>query len=105
MATVTVDASSLASSIDDQNVVIVDARGIVPYRFKHIKNARPLGVESVISIADNGANLVVDAATAEKVFTSLGIDDSKTVMVYSESVDPSAARIVWTLMYYGHTNV
>ena len=105
MATVTVDASSLASSIDDPNVVIVDARGITPYRFRHIKNARPLGIESVISIADNGANLVIDAATAEKVFSSLGIDDSKTVVIYGESVDPSAARIVWTLMYHGHPNV
>jgi thiosulfate/3-mercaptopyruvate sulfurtransferase len=105
MAKVAVDASSLASNIDDPNVVIVDARGIIPYRFKHIKNARPLGVESVISIADNGANLVIDAATAEKVFSSLGIDDSKTVVVYGESIDPSAARIAWTLMYHGHPNV
>jgi thiosulfate/3-mercaptopyruvate sulfurtransferase len=105
MAAVTVDANSLASNIDDPNVVIVDARGIIPYRFRHIKNARPLGVESVISIADNGANLVIDAATAEKVFSSLGIGDSNTVVVYGESVDPSAARIVWTLMYHGHPNV
>jgi len=97
MATVTVDADSLVPSIDDPNLVIIDARGIIPYRLKHIKKARPLGVESVISIADNGANLVIDAATAEKVFSSLGIDDSKTVAVYGDSVDPSAARIVWTL--------
>lgn len=105
IATVTVDAISLASSIDYPNVVIVDARGIIPYRFRHIKNAKPLGIESVITLADNGANLVIDAATAEKIFSSLGIDDSKTVIVYGESVDPSAARIVWTLMYYGHANV
>jgi thiosulfate/3-mercaptopyruvate sulfurtransferase len=95
----------LASSINEPNIVILDARGIIPYRFRHIKNARSLGIESVISLADNGANLVIDAATAENVFSSLGIDDSKTVIVYGESVDPSAARIVWTLMYYGHTNV
>jgi thiosulfate/3-mercaptopyruvate sulfurtransferase len=105
MATITTDANWLSSHLDDPNIVIIDARGMMPHRFSHIKNARPLGLESVISIADNGANLVIDSTTAEKVFGSLGIDDSKAVLVYGESIDPSAARIVWTLMYYGHTNV
>lgn len=103
--TITIDANSLASRLDDPNIVIIDAREIMAYRFRHIKNAKPLGVESVISIADNGANLVIDAPTAEQLFTSLEIDDSKKVVVYGESIDPSAARIVWTLMYHGHLNV
>ena len=34
-----------------------------------------------------------------------GIDDSKTIVVYGEYPNPSAARVVWTLMYYGHPNV
>lgn len=105
MATITTDANWLLSHLDDPDIVIIDARGVMPHRFSHIKNARPLGLESVISIADKGVNLVIDATTAEKVFSSLGIDDSKTVFVYGESIDPSAARIVWTLMYHGHTNV
>ena len=77
---------------------IIDARGIMTYRFRHIKNARPLGIESVISVADNEANLVIDTSTAEKLFSSIGIDDSKKVVVYGESIDPSAARIIWTLI-------
>jgi thiosulfate/3-mercaptopyruvate sulfurtransferase len=103
--TITIDANSLASFLDDPNIVIIDARETMAYRFRHIKNARHLGIESVISIADNGANLVIDAPTAEQLFSSVGIDGSKNVVVYGESVDPSAARIVWTLMYHGHLNV
>lgn len=103
--TITIDANWLASRLDDPNIVIIDAREIMAYRSRHIKNARRLGIESVISVADNGANLVIDAPTAEKVFSSVGIDDSKKVVVYGESTDPSAARIVWTLMYHGHLNV
>lgn len=99
------DANWLASHLDDPNIVIIDAREIMTYRSRHIKNATRLGIESVISVADNGANLVIDAPTAEKVFSSVGIDDSKKVVVYGESADPSAARIVWTLMYHGHLNV
>jgi thiosulfate/3-mercaptopyruvate sulfurtransferase len=103
--TITIDANWLASCLDDSNIVIIDSREIMAYRFRHIKNAKHLGIESVISIADNGANLVVDAPTAEQLFSSIGIDGSKNVIVYGESVDPSAARIVWTLMYHGHLNV
>src|SRR5919106_1772879 len=100
-----VDSKWLASHLDDPNLVIIDTRDNISYRFRHIKNARPLGIERVISVAGNGANLVVDGSLAEKVFTELGIDDSKTVIVYGEYGDPSAARVVWTLMYHGHPNV
>ena len=92
--TITVDANWLLFHLDDPNVVVVDGRGLVPYRFGHIRKATPLNVEQVVFIDDNGSNLVINAQTAEKVFSSLGIDDSKTVVVYGEYPDPSAARIV-----------
>ncbi len=97
---VTVDSKWLASNLDN-NIVILDARGSMQYRFGHIKNALPVGVEMVISIADNGANLVIDSAAAEKLFGSYGIDGSKKVVVYGEQDDPSAARVAWSLMYHG----
>jgi thiosulfate/3-mercaptopyruvate sulfurtransferase len=104
---VTVDSKWLLSHLDDPDIIIIDARGVMPYRFGHIKNALPLDVERVISLADNGANLVIDSPTAEKLFGGLGIgtDGSNMVVVYGENMDPSAARIVWTLMYHGHQNV
>lgn len=102
---ITVDADWLNSHIDDIDVVIIDSRGLVPFRFGHIKNALPLEVENVISIHENGSYLVIPPQTAEKVFSELGIDESKLVIVYGEYPDPSSARIVWTLIYYGHTNV
>jgi thiosulfate/3-mercaptopyruvate sulfurtransferase len=101
---ITVDSKWLASHLDSPKIVIIDSRGNIPYRLAHIKNAIPLGVEHVISVADNGANIVLDQSSAEKIFSDLGIDDSKTVVVYGENIDPSAARIVWSLMYHGHQN-
>lgn len=105
MTMITIDANWLSSHLEYPDLVIIDARGPMPYRFRHIKNAIPLGVESVILVADNGSNLVIDQATAEKLFSSLGINDSKKVVVYGESDDPAAGRIVWTLLYHGHPNV
>jgi thiosulfate/3-mercaptopyruvate sulfurtransferase len=102
---VTVGSKWLLSHLDDPNVIIIDTRGVMSYRFGHIKNALSLSIEHVISISHNGANLVIDSSIAEEVFTNLGIDDYKIVVVYGEYMDPSAARIAWTLMYHGHPNV
>src|SRR4029077_17795737 len=99
------DYNWLTAHLDDPDVIVLDARGNMLYRFGHIENALPIGIESLISVADNGANLVVDSETAEKVFTKRRIDKSKAVVVYGENTDPSAARVVWSLLYHGHTNV
>ena len=100
-----IDANWLASHLDDENVIIIDSRGIMPFRFSHIKNAMPLGVEKVISTDENGSYLVIAPQVAEQIFTGMGIDDTKVVIVYGEYPDPSLARIVWTLIYFGHSNV
>lgn len=99
---VIIDSKWLLSHLDYPNLIIIDARGSIPYSIGHIRNALPLAVERVISVAPNGANLVIDAPIAEEVFSSLGIDDNKIVVAYGEHMNPSAARIAWTLMYHGH---
>lgn len=101
----TIDSSWLTSHLDDENLIIIDSRGIMPFRFSHIKNAIPMGVENVISINENGSYMVIAPQVAEQIFTELGIDDTKVVVVYGEYPDPSLARIVWTLIYFGHKNV
>ena len=58
--------------------------------------ALPISIVYLISDADNEANLVVDPNFAAKVFTRHGIDRSKAVVVYGESDDPSAVRIIWS---------
>lgn len=99
---VTVDNKWLAANLDNPGVVILDTRGNMPYRFGHIKNALPLGIEMVVAIAQNGAKLVIDSEAAEKVFSSCGIDDLKKVVIYGEPDDPTPARVAWSLMCHGH---
>ena len=101
---ITVTSKWLLEHLEDRDLVIIDGRGNMPYRLGHIKNARYLGIEKVISLADNGANLVLDKSLAEELFSNLGIDDPKMVVVYGEYMDPSSSRIAWTLMYHGHPN-
>lgn len=94
--------SWLAEHLNDDNIVILDSRGNTAYSYAHIPNSQPLGLEKVVKTNQYGANLVLETEQAEKLFSSLGIDDTKTVIIYGDYLDPSAARIAWTLLYFGH---
>ena len=86
-----VSHSWVAQHLNDQNVVILDSRGSVAYSYAHIPNSQPLGIEKMIKTNQYGANLVLDADQAAKLFSSLGIDETKTVIIYGDYLDPSAA--------------
>jgi thiosulfate/3-mercaptopyruvate sulfurtransferase len=92
----------LAEHYHDPDLVILDSRGPVAYSYAHIPNSQPLGLEKIIKINQHGANMVPDTEQATVLFGSLGIDDSKTVVIYGDYLDPSSARIAWTLLYFGH---
>jgi thiosulfate/3-mercaptopyruvate sulfurtransferase len=92
----------LAEHYDDPDLVILDSRGSIAYSYDHIPNSQPLGVEKVVKINQYGSNLVIESDQAATLFGSLGIDESKTVVIYGDYLDPSAARISWTLLYFGH---
>jgi thiosulfate/3-mercaptopyruvate sulfurtransferase len=100
-----IDSKWLDSLLNNNNLVIIDARGKFAHRFGHIKNSIPLDIDQVISIANNGSYLALEQQYVEKLFSNLGINNSKTVVVYGEYPDPSAARVVWTLNYFGYQNV
>jgi thiosulfate/3-mercaptopyruvate sulfurtransferase len=100
-----VDSDWLASNLNNNNLIIIDARGKFAHRFGHIENSRPLDIEQIIQIGNNGSHLVIEQQQAENIFSKLGIDNSKTVVVYGDYPDPSVARMVWTLNYFGHENV
>jgi len=94
--------SWLSEHYNDPDIVILDSRGNVAYSYAHIPNSQPLGVEKVVKTNEYGANLVLDTDKASSLFGSLGIDETKTVVIYGDYMDPSAARIAWTLLYFGH---
>ncbi|MGI0009931.1 MAG: sulfurtransferase [Nitrosopumilaceae archaeon] len=94
--------SWLAEHLNDDNIVILDSSGNVSYSYAHIPNSQPLGLEKVVKTNQYGADLVLDTEQTAKLFGSLGIDDTKTVIIYGDYLDPSAARIAWTLLYFGH---
>jgi len=104
MADLIVSYRWLSEHLDDADLVILDTRPKIAYMYGHIPNSVPLAVDQVIKISEHGAHLAPDADVASAVFGSLGIDDTKTVVVTGEAMDPSLARVAWTLQYFGHEN-
>lgn len=92
----------LKEHYSDPNVVILDTRPKPMFLYGHILNSQSLTIEQVIQIDQYGANLVVNEKKITDLFSSLGIDDSKTVVLIGDSMDPSVARIAWTFLYFGH---
>jgi thiosulfate/3-mercaptopyruvate sulfurtransferase len=94
----------LKNNLSDPNLVILDTRPKTMFLYGHLPHAQSLTIEQVIKFDQFGSNLVNDEEKISSVFGSLGIDKTKTVIVVGDSMDPSAARIAWTLLYLGHDN-
>jgi thiosulfate/3-mercaptopyruvate sulfurtransferase len=92
----------LKENISNPNLVILDTRPKTMFLYGHLSNAQSLSVDKVIRFDEFGSNLVIEQEKIVELFSSLGIDDTKSVVVIGDSMDPSAARIVWTLLYFGH---
>ena len=92
----------LRDNFADPNIVILDTRPKTMFLYGHISKSQSLTIDQVIQFDQYGANLVVDEKKIIDLFSSLGIDNSKTVVLVGDSMDPSAARIAWTFLYFGH---
>ncbi|MBT8172469.1 MAG: sulfurtransferase [Nitrosopumilus sp.] len=86
----------------DPDVVIVDTRPKTMFLYGHLPNSQSLSIEQVIRFDEFGSNLVIEQEKIVELFSNLGIDETKTVILIGDAMDPSVARIVWTFLYFGH---
>ena len=98
-----VTAAWLKENLNDANLVIIDTRPKISYSYGHIPNAISLVVDQLIKISPAGAHLAPDD-TVSILLGNLGIDNTKTVIVTGELMDPSVFRVAWTLEYLGQQN-
>ena len=92
----------LKENISNHDLVILDTRPKTMFLYGHLSNAQSFSVDKVVRFDKFGSNLVIEQEKIVELFSSLGIDDTKSVVVIGDSMDPSVARIVWTLLYFGH---
>lgn len=97
-----VDTASLAAL--GGKAVVVDVRNAALYALGHVKGALQISRDEFLETRRGVKSLIPSPSAWEELLSKYGISPSDTVVVYSESKDPYAARLVWSLRYYGHAN-
>ena len=97
-----IDYKSLMDDLDDY--MIIDTRGKVAYLYSHIPNSIPLHAEDLM-VFDNYKAYVMPIDKASKLLSDLGITRDRRIVLYGEYLDPSMARVFWSLLYYGYKDV
>ena len=100
-----IETDWLAEHAGDRSVRIVDARAAEDYEAGHIPGAIHIAREDTY---DPEAEIRATVGPPEQIaslFGPKGIDEYAHVVLYDKGVATRAARIFWTLEYYGHPNV
>ncbi len=98
-----ISVGELAKLLNDDNVVIIDARSASDYAKTHIKGAVNLDVKTLSSKTPIEGILKSKTSLAS-AFGKVGVSNSKTVVVYCKT-GVRAGRMYWILKYLGHKNV
>ena len=85
------------------NLLIVDVRSAQAYNAGHIEGAINAEHTTFIYTRTDGVKYILLPQTQFiDLANRLGITNDSTVVVYGEDTNPYAARLAWSLNYYGH---
>jgi thiosulfate/3-mercaptopyruvate sulfurtransferase len=71
----------------------------------HAAGALLVDPDALRATIDGVAGQVASATAVEAALAGAGLDAGGTVVVYGGATEPMPARVVWTLLYYGHEDV
>ncbi len=101
----------LKALLEDENLVIVDARGEDAYKGGHIPEAVTTSWQSLstmdVDFATANWGAVTNKETVSKVISQLGIDETSQVVIYADTEKGwgEEGRIYWTFKMAGLTNI
>lgn len=116
MFTTLIEPIEVYAHLSDQQWVIVDCRfdladvnaGSRAYQQSHIPHAVYAHLDHDLSsspVTDQGRHPLPSPAALTQLFSRLGIDEKKQVVVYDHLSGAYAARLWWMLGYMGHPTV
>lgn len=100
-----VDPDWVLATLDHPSVQLVDVRSRGSYDVARIAGAVHVDGNALRGTVDGVSGQVVAPATGAAVLSQAGVRRDATVVVYGDATDTSAARVMWTLEYYGHADV
>ena len=83
-------------------VVVLDARQTPLYLLGHIEGAHHVPRSEFLDKRNGVKSLIPTTVAFEALMERFGITPETTVITYAEDNNPYAARLAWTLRYYGH---
>jgi thiosulfate/3-mercaptopyruvate sulfurtransferase len=101
----------LNDNLDNENLLILDARGEKAYSEGHIPGAIATSWQSFSNMegapGDMGWGVVKEASDLSEIIAALGIDQDKKIVVYTDVLNGwgEDARVFWTLEMAGLNNV
>lgn len=83
-------------------VVVLDVRQVPLFLLGHIEGAHHVPRSDFLDKRSGVKSLVPTTTAFEALMEKFGITPETTVVTYAEDKNPYAARLAWTLRYYGH---
>lgn len=105
-----VTADYLLENLENENVLILDARGDDPYAKGHIPGAISVSWPGFANVngapGDAGWGVVLDKETLSEKLSAIGVDKTKEIIVYADTLNGwgEDGRIVWMLRMAGVEN-
>lgn len=100
-----IQTSELEKTLDDSNLVIIDARSFKEYSEGHIPGAVNLDLFAFHWFDTTKEGIESFNRQTQQLFSFAGITNEKKVIFYDEVSGMLAARGVWLLMYFSHPQV
>jgi len=89
-------------SANRSQAVVLDTRQDPLYLVGHIEGAHHVPRSEFLETRDGVKSLVPTTTAFEALMERFGITPETTVVIYAEDSNPYAARLAWTLLFYGH---
>lgn len=96
-----------AKEVEDmiaEGAILVDAREEADYNANHIDGAINIPMSS-LTVTRDVKGMLADASEIENCLSNAGVTEKDTLLIYDDSANMKAARIQWSLNYYGNFNV
>ncbi len=98
-----VSADEVAGLIDD-GAILVAVCAADDYGVSHIDGAINIPM-SLLMTNEPYKNMIPKKEQVEDVMSQAGVSESDMILVYDDASNMQAARVQWTLNYYGNLNV
>jgi thiosulfate/3-mercaptopyruvate sulfurtransferase len=94
----------LATQLGASDLRIVDVRPADAYAEGHIPGAVQLELAALSTTVDDVQGMLLGPEAYAAIMGQLGIDSDHAVVIYDSNWGMPAARVLWSLAYYGHSN-